>query len=531
MPVRLPPNPLVYEINIRVWMRELSRRLGYSMQLDSIPEAELERLEELGVDAVWLMGAWTTGPKAREVARTHPALQQEYRSALSDFTVEDCAGSPYAVSSYTVPAELGGAAGLASLRERLARKKMGLILDFVCNHTACDHHFVESNPEAFTQGTEQDLTAQPDCFFRAGNGMIIAHGRDPFFPPWTDTAQINYAQPPGREMALNKLFMIAEQCDGVRCDMAMLILPYILKQTWGQRLGANPIEKSFWREAIPAVLARYPQFLFIAESYWSKEAELQREGFHFTYDKALYDRLLHSDIHGAREHLRADLSYQKHCTRFVENHDEGRAAQSFGGARSIAAAAASFFTPGMKLVHEGQLEGRRIKVPVQLTRRADEPENAEIAVAYRRLLAVLNDPMLQHGNYREIDVVPAGYGDRTNEVMIAFLWTPNGGGSSGASSATMNAVADSTNVSGSGFHCPPRARKVAVLVVINLGGSRAYARIPLPQDICAQDRQYVFDDRFAGKRYDREGAELNYPGLYVALESYQPHLFEVCEKP
>ncbi len=531
MPIQLPPNPLIYEINTRVWVRELSARHHHPIQLDTIPESELERFSELGIDAVWMMGVWTTGAKAQEIARAHPGLQQEFRNALPDYSVADCAGSPYAVSTYTVSPQLGGPAALARLRERLAKKNIGLILDYVCNHTACDHHLVETNPEAFVHGTEQDLAARPDCFFRAGNGAVIAHGRDPGFPPWTDTAQVNFAQPPGREMMLSKLLAISEQCDGVRCDMAMLILPNILKQTWGARLGANPSERSFWREAIAAVLGRHPHFLFLAESYWGKEAELQREGFHFTYDKTLYDRLLHSDFYGAREHLRADASYQKHCTRFVENHDEGRAAQSFGVARSIAAAVASYFTPGMKLVHEGQLEGRRIKVPVQLTRRAAEPENPEIAVAYRHLFAVLNDPLLQNGIYKVIDVAPAGYGDRTNEAMIAFLWRPNG--ASGASSAMLSAVQTENcgSVSESGFHCPGRSRKVAVLVVVNLGGSRAYARIPLPQDVCAQDRQYIFDDRFAGKRYDRDGAELNYPGLYVALEAYQPHLFEVCEKP
>ncbi len=529
MPIRLPPNPLVYEINTRVWLRELSARHHWPIQLDTIPEAELERLAELGVDAVWMMGVWTTGSAAQEIARKHPGLQQEFRNALPDYSEADCVGSPYAVSTYTVAQNLGGAAGLARLRERLAKKKIGLLLDFVCNHTACDHHYVLTNPEAFVTGTEHDLASQPDCFFRAGNGIILAHGRDPYFPPWTDTAQVNYAQPPGREMMLNKLLMIAEQCDGLRCDMAMLILPNIFKQTWGARLGANPIERSFWREAIQAVQARHPDFVFVAESYWSREAELQREGFQFTYDKTLYDRLLHSDFHGAREHLRADVAYQKRCTRFIENHDEGRAAQSFGVARSIAAAVASFFTPGMKLVHEGQLEGRKVKVPVQLTRRMAEPENPEIAVAYRHLLNVLNDPLLQHGSYCEIDVSPAGYGDRTNEAMIAFLWTPSGAANSGLSSGTMAAIMESST-SESGFHCPGRSRKVGVLIVVNLGGSRAYARIPLPQDICAQNKSYVFDDRYAGKRYDRDGNELVYPGLYVALEAYQPHLFEVCEK-
>ena len=534
MPIRVPPNPLVYEINTRVWLRELSAQHHQPMQLDTIPEAELERLAGLGVDAVWLMGVWSTGAMARDIALRHADLQQEYRTALPDYSPADCAGSPYAVTNYIVSPQLGGPAALAGLRERLSRKNIGVILDFVCNHTACDHPLVLENPGVFVQGTEQDLCTSPNEFFRAPNGAIVAHGRDPYFPPWTDTAQINYAQPAGREAMLQKLLLIAGQCDGVRCDMAMLILPYILMQTWGARLGLNPIEKSFWREAIASVLARHPQFLFIAEAYWDKEAELQREGFHFTYDKTLYDRLLHNDFNGVRQHLRADLNFQKRCARYIENHDESRAAQAFGPARSIAAAAASYFTPGLKLVHDGQIEGRRIKVPVQLTRRVVEPENPEIDSATRHLLALLNDPLLQHGVYSQIDVVPAGYGDRSNEASVALLWMPaNSESKTSDTPPSTNHPAPNDaagSVTPSGFHCTGRARKAGILVVVNLSGSRIYGRIPLPPQLCAQDKQYVFDDRFTGKRYDRDGAELLYPGLYIALEAYQPHLFEICEK-
>jgi len=500
----LPPNPLLYEINTRVWLHDLSTHLHQPIHLDNVPEEELDRIAEFGFHAVWLMGVWATGPEGAEIARNIPALQREFQAALPDYSPADCVGSPYAISSYTVSPKLGGPAALARLREGLARRGLNLVLDFVCNHTARDYALLESRPEAYVLGTDADFAARPGDFFKTASGAVVAHGRDPYFPPWTDTAQLNYAQAPAREAMLAALHSIAEQCDGVRCDMAMLILPQIFAQTWGARCGPNPVASSFWREAIQSVCAQYPKFIFLAESYWDKEADLQREGFHFTYDKTLYDRLLHFDFEGVRQHLKAGSDYQRRCARFIENHDEARAAGAFGSGRSISAAAVTLFTPGMKLLHEGQLDGRRVKVPVQLIRRAEERDDAEIEVAYEHLLAALRDPIYQSGTFAVIDVNPAGPGDRSNESLVALQWIPAANGA--------------------------HSRKTCCLIVINLSGGRAYARIPLSRALFSEGKHYTFDDRFDGKRYDREGAELIYPGIYIALEAYQPHVFEVSEK-
>jgi glycosidase len=503
----LPSNPLMYEINTRVWLRELSARLHHPVQLDTVPDEELDRIAELGFHAVWLMGVWTTGADSLEVARNTPGLQREYHEALPDYTVEDCIGSPYSVASYIVSPKLGGPAALARLRERMTRKGLNLILDFVCNHTGRDHWLLDLQPEVFIQGSEADLAARPDSFFKTPKGSIIAFGRDPFFAPWTDTAQINYAQMPGRNAMLGTLYEIASQCDGVRCDMAMLIIPEIFKQTWGAWSGPNPVERSFWEEAIRSVAERHPNFVFLAESYWNKEAQLQSKGFHFTYDKILYDRLLKNDFHGVRQHLRGDIAFQKKCARFVENHDEKRAALAFGATRSISAAVVTLFTPGLRFIYEGQLEGRCVKLPVQLGRRPVEQEDAEVEMAYEHILCALRDPLFQTGSFAVVDVNPAGPGDRSNDALIAMVWTPGTTHSNHA-----------------------RSRKIEYLIVVNLGGSRAYGRVPLSRELFSDGKQYVFDDRFSSKRYDRDGGELLYPGLYIALEAFQPHIFEISEK-
>ena len=496
-----PKYPLLYEINTRVWLTELSARYNQRITLDRIPAEELERIARLGFHAVWLMGVWTTGPGPIEIARTHPGLEQEYRRALSDYTSADCIGSPYAVSAYEVAAWLGGPGALAVLRERMARQGLRLMLDFVPNHLACDHVLTRTRPEVFVCGGEDDLARDRQGFFKAPGGAILAHARDPNFPPWSDTVQLNYAQRPGREMMLETLLALSAQCDGLRCDMAMLILPDIQERIWGARLGPNRVRQSFWKDAIPAVLARSPNFVFLAESYWDRNAQLEEEGFHYTYDKTLYDRVLQGDVSGVQRHLRGTLARADRRARFLENHDEPRAATAFGPARARSTASAVFFVPGLKLFHEGQLEGRRVRVPVQLRRRPAEREDAETALAYEKVLEVLRDPIFQTGKCELRTVNSAGFGDSSHASLLALAWTPQAA-----------------------------RRSLGYLIVTNLGGLRGYARLPLPAAEYAADKSYVFYDYFDGKRYEREGRELIWPGLYVALEGHQAHLFEVTPK-
>ena len=132
---------------------------------------------------------------------------------------------------------------------------MRLMLDFVCNHTALDHSWVERHPDYYVAGGDADLARAPQNYIRIkqrSGDLILAHGRDPYFPGWPDTLQLNYANPATQEAMIGELAKIAGQCDGVRCDMAMLVLPEVFERTWGK--PARP----FWRDAIRRVRERAP---------------------------------------------------------------------------------------------------------------------------------------------------------------------------------------------------------------------------------------------------------------------------------
>ena len=98
------------------------------------------------------------------------------------------------------------------------------------------------------------------------------------------------------------------------------------------------------------------------------EWTLQQQGFDYCYDKRLYDRLAHEAAESVRGHLQADAAYQERLLRFIENHDEPRAAATFEPAQARAAAVAMSTLQGARLYHDGQLEGRRTHIPVFLGR-------------------------------------------------------------------------------------------------------------------------------------------------------------------
>jgi hypothetical protein len=163
-----------------------------------------------------------------------------------------------------------------------------------------------------------------------------------------------------------ELLQISQWYDGLRCDMAMLVLPEIFQRTWG--IATEP----FWDEAIPKVRERHLDFIFMAEVYWDLEWTLQQHGFNYTYDKRLYDRLREQHTRPVKEHFLADLDYQKKSARFLENHDEPRAAATFPPSIHQAAAILTYFSPGLRFWHQGQLLGWQKKISVHLCRSPEQ---------------------------------------------------------------------------------------------------------------------------------------------------------------
>ena len=484
--------PSLLEINTRVWLRRLSREAGKSVTLANVDDATLDDIARRGFDWIWLLSVWPTGAASRAVSRGNPAWQAEFQSVLPDLTDDDICGSGFAISAYEVDQALGGKAALAEFRARLARRGLRLMLDFVPNHTALDHPWARTtHPDFYVQGSEQALAAAPQNYRRVDTDQgprILAYGRDPNYPGWPDTLQLNYANPALQTAQMGELATIAGQCDGVRCDMAMLLLPEVFQRSWG--LTPAP----FWPRAIAAVREAHRGFTFLAEAYWDLEWELQQQGFDYCYDKRLYDRLDHGDAGAIRAHLGAGLDYQDRLARFLENHDEPRAAAAFPWPKHQAAAIIACFAPGLRFFHQGQLEGARTKLPTHLCRASAEAAEADIVAFYDKLLAALTSDGFRNGAYTLITPELAWAGNPTGQDFIACAW-----------------------------HSSAGARHV---VVVNYSDHRGQCRLRLPFAELA-GCQFRLVDAMGSEVYDRDGSDLVGQGLFIDLGPWRYNIFRL----
>jgi len=498
----LARRPSLLQINTRARLSEHAQALGRAATLDDIPDADLDHIAADGFDWVWLLGVWQTGDAARAVSLSQPEWQAEYRHVLINYTPADVAGSPFAVREYVVHRDFGGPAALARLRQRLDKRGVRLMLDFVPNHTAPDHPWVRQHPEFYVHGTADDRNREPQNYVAvetAYGPSVLAHGRDPYFPGWPDTLQLNYRHRGLREAMAHTLEDIAQQCDGVRCDMAMLVLPDVIQRTWGERArpadGSAPVDAPFWPEAIARVRRRRPDFVFMAEAYWDLEWTLQQQGFDYTYDKRLYDRLAEQHAAAVAGHLHADAEYQRRSARFIENHDEPRAAATFPPAVHPAAAVVALLVPGLSFVHEGQTTGRRLRTSNHLRRRAPEPVDRELETFYERLQGVMRRRVAREGDWRLADVAPAWDGNHTAEQFVAFTWQRD-------NERLLIAV-----------NYAPRAGQCWVRPAF---GSELERTPVVLRDLLDPT-----------VRYERNGTDLAGKGLYLDVPAWRAHVFDV----
>ena len=487
--------PLLYQVNTRVWLTQLSRDCGRVATLDDIPDVELDRLADRGFDWLWFLSVWQTGPAAQQISRSHPEWLREFEETLHDLCEDDIGGSGFAITAYDAHQNIGGDAALARLRERLRARGLRLMLDFVPNHTGCDHSWVEEYPDYYIAGNEQHFTLTPQNYGKATckqGDRILAYGRDPYFSGWPDTFQLNYGNQRTQEAMLAALLKIASQCDGVRCDMAMLLLPEVFERTWGTPAA------SFWPNAIARVREQYPDFFFMAEVYWDLEWTLQQQGFNFTYDKRLYDRLREGPPVPVRQHFLAGLDYQNSLARFLENHDESRAAATFPVERHRAAAVISFLCPGLRFFHQGQFEGRTKRISPHLVRGPDETVNEDVKEFYDRLLTVLRDPVVRRGEWRLLECTPAWEENRSCERFISFAWED----------------ADGTRL----------------IVAVNYSPNQSQCYVQLPfRDLAGAN--WHLKDLMGDAEYERDGNDLLTRGLYLDEPAWKTLVFSLSQSP
>jgi len=485
-------HPLLFEISAWPWLERLSREEGRHVTLADVPPARWDRIAQQGFDCVFLMGVWRRSPSGREIARTDPGLIGEYARVLPDWTHADVVGSPYCIRAYEPDDRMGGWRGLDTARRELQRRGISLMLDFVPNHTAFDHAWIEESVDRYVLGSEDDYQRAPSDFRPMtvrGRTAYIACGRDPYFPPWTDVAQLNYFNPDTRHAMRMTLRTIVSHCDGVRCDMAMLVFNDVFDRTWRCILRDrwDVPSTEFWLETTQML----PAAIYLAEVYWNLEGRILGEGFHFAYDKRFLDALHDPDrVRRMRDLLAVSEPDSRRLCRFVENHDEPRSAASLG-AQLPAALCIMATIPGMRFFFDGQQDGRRFRAPVQLGRWPDEVGDPEIQTLHERVLEFARDPVLHDGAWRILNVSAGG--DDTWINVLAHRW---------------------------------RSESSLAVIVANLGTVASQAHVDVAGDL-PPGQSFDFTDRLTGDTYRWSREALSARGLWVRLAPGRAHLFTV----
>jgi hypothetical protein len=235
-----------------------------------------------------------------------------------------------------------------------------------------------------------------------------------------------------------------------------------------------------------------PDFCFMAEVYWDLEWTLQQQGFNYTYDKRLYDRLRDASARPVREHLFAELDYQNKMARFLENHDEPRAAAVFVPSVHQAAAVITFLSPGLRFFHQGQLEGWTKRISPHLGRGPCEPTDPALQQFYQRLLAVLREPAVRDGQWQLLNCAPAWESNWTWDCFLSYAWQgPDG---------------------------------QRLLVAVNYAPNQCQCYVQLPFDDLS-GQHWRLTDLLSADTYDRDGDDLQSRGLFLDMSPWQAAVF------
>ena len=333
----------MYQVNPRVF--------APSNSLNAVAQ-RIDSIQELGVNVVWVMPIYPIG-------------------------LEKGKNSPYCISDYTAVApEFGTIDDFKHLVQVCHDHGMGIILDWVANHTAWDHPWVKEHPDWYTHDEETDTIIHPRPW------------------DWLDVADLNYDnRDMRRAMTDAMLFWVKEVgIDGFRCDVA------------------DGVPADFWRDAIQELrqAAQPRRIVMLAEG--KNVDNFTVGGFDMNYGWDFKDSLVHvfCNSRPASDLLRADsaeyaqLPAGKVKLRFTTNHDhstEKTPVKEFINERgSMAAYVASVFLHGGALIYGSQEVGYPDPINFFHYVAVDWTANPQLYKEYKELIKLYNDhPALRKG--------------------------------------------------------------------------------------------------------------------------------------
>ncbi len=390
---------MLLEINTVNFLYKISKKINKNirkgqliLKLGQVPIEEWQKLSyDSSVKYIWLMGVWKRSKLSKKIAIKNI---NQYLGLLPEVKEEYILGSAYSIVDYIPDPIIGDFEDLIKVKKILNKLGIGLILDFVPNHFALDNVYISKR--IFVETNFEGYLRNPGLFYILAQDKkmrYIAFGRDPFFGPWTDTLQINIFSKEARKILTQNLKKISNYCDGVRVDMAMLLLKDIFYNNWKEYLTYKEVEEEFWN----TVTSKF-NIKFIAESYWGTENRLLNLGFDYAYDKRFLDSLINHNLQEIKYLISLNPSFQKRLVRFLENHDEQRIANQLNDYNTLPILTLFFTSLGLKMVYNEQFEGQLVRIPVQLLASKDYYKSIPLYEKFIKIYKTIFD-FLQEGKF------------------------------------------------------------------------------------------------------------------------------------
>ncbi len=450
--------------NAHVWLDQLARSTGREIaRLDQVPEAELARLAELGLTAVWLVGVWQRSPASRAIKRRCGNPRAE--------------ASAYAISDYGVAEDLGGDEALAGLQEQALEHGLHIGVDVIPNHWGLDSRWVVEHPERFLSTDEcpfpnytfegEDLSADPEIgiyledhyydrsdaavVFRrldrsTGRETFLYHGNDGTTMPWNDTAQLDYMQPDVRKAMTDLIVDLARRYRILRFDAAMTLTRLHFQRLWFPAPGdggavpsrsehgmskqafEHSMPTEFWSEVVTRVEQEAPDTLLLAEAFWLMEPYFVRTlGMHRVYNSAFMHLMRERENPRFQALLADTLEHDPELARrslnFMTTPDEAPAAHGFGrDDRYFGTTALMATLPGPPLFGHGQFDGLTEQYGMDsLRQQLDETPDPAVAERHRREVAPLLRERARFADVSRLERLEfVGPGDHVWQDVYAF---------------------------------------------------------------------------------------------------------------
>ncbi|KAL0236855.1 hypothetical protein PCE1_000252 [Barthelona sp. PCE] len=485
-------NAAIFEQSAAPWLYALSQKYGTKITFANIPDAEINFIVDFKFDLLYLLGVWQKGEIGPNLDRNNPDILEDCHKLMDNCNPKvDIIGSPFSIVEFVVAEEFGGNEGLAVLRQQLKRHGVGLMLDYVPNHTALDSPNVEACPECYIRCPE-GWDCDPEVYYKNG----IAFGSSGKGDHWRDVAQLNYWEPKTMHYSINNMLAAASMCDALRVDMAMVVMNDNFENSWKPQLdawGYSRPTQEFWSYAIKQVKAKFGTYI-IGEQYWHSEGPLQNLGFDALYDKEnLLDDLKSLNVRSVSSYVGWRKRWMVHMVKFLGNHDEPTIWEEFHHNFQISKAAGmiAFTLPGPRFFWAGQMTGQKTRLKVQFLRRHLNPVDSDLFGFYQRLANVYAHPTLNQ------DPEYWTWIPTSNNNVVAWVWSS-------------------------------KVTKKNVLVVVNYSGNdNQWESIKLDyKPDHAGGAAVEFKELISGTTYSRNIDDLRSTGLHVGLSKWTGQIFE-----